>query len=80
MTETEDKRHTTGIPREEIVLERIWNRWIRYQNTYTETTDELVILELKRMSWVTDQYVTRTRNVVEVQSIRVHKVSIRTDI
>jgi hypothetical protein len=26
MTETEDKRHTTGIPREEIVLERIWNK------------------------------------------------------
>jgi hypothetical protein len=33
----------------------------------TETVGELVILEFKRMSCITDQYVRRARNVAEAQ-------------
>ena len=40
----------------------------------SEKLGEFVILEFKRMSDVTDQYVTRSNS-----SIRVHKVGIRTD-
>jgi hypothetical protein len=45
-------------------------RWIRYQKfkmPTTETTGELLKLEFKRMSSVTDQNVKRERNVAEAQ-------------
>jgi hypothetical protein len=38
-----------------------------------ETTDEFVILELKRMSDVTDQYVTRAKHLAIAQYASVHK-------
>jgi hypothetical protein len=58
----------------EIELERIWNKrpdGFTIKMPTTETAGELVILEFviefKRMSCVTDQYVKRARNVVEAR-------------
>ncbi len=70
MTEAEEKRYTAGIHREEIALERIWNKrpdGFAIKMPTTETAGELVILEFKRMSCATDQYVKQARNVAEAQ-------------
>ncbi len=69
MTEAEEKRYKAGIPksrypqgnnhgRENMVKK---TRWISCQNLMPtpETVGEFVILEFKRMSDVTDQYVTQ---------------------
>ncbi len=44
----------------------------------TETAGELVILEFKRMSCVTDQYVNRARNVAEAQYVSIKSALERT--
>ena len=70
MTEAEEKRYAAGISREEIALERIWNKrpdGFAIKMPTTETAGEFVILKFKRMSGVTDEYVTRARNVAEAQ-------------
>ena len=62
LTETEKRKHKAGTPKEKIVLDRLWNKRpdgfaIKMP---TETKEgELVILEFKRMSCVTDKYVRR---------------------
>ena len=81
MTETEVKRYTTDIPKKEIELERIWNKGpniFTIKIPITETVGELVILEFKRMSCVTDQYVKRARNKSQPPNTR-HKVITRTN-
>ena len=70
MTEAEKKKHKAGTPIEKIVLDRIWNKrpdGFAIKMPTKETAGELVILEFKRMSCVTDQYVRRARNVAEAQ-------------
>jgi hypothetical protein len=70
LTEVEQKKHKAGIPREKITLESIWNKrsdGLTIKRPTTEKAGELVILEFKRMSCVTDQYVRRARNVAEAQ-------------
>jgi hypothetical protein len=77
MTEAEEKRYKAGIPksrypqgnnrgRENMVKK---TRWISCQNLMPtpETVGEFVILEFKRMSDVTDQYVTQAKNVAVAQ-------------
>ncbi len=70
LTEAEENRHKAGTPKDEIVLDRIWNKrpdgFAIKMPTETKA-GELVILEFKRISCVTDQYVTRARNVAEAQ-------------
>jgi hypothetical protein len=44
----------------------------------TEKVDELVVLEFKQMSCVTDQYVTRAKNVVVVQYVSIKSALERT--
>ncbi len=64
MTSTEERRYETVIPRETITEERIWNKrpdGLVIKMTTPETVGEFVILEFKRMSDVTDQYVTRAQ-------------------
>ncbi len=61
---------TVGLAKETIVVERIWNKRpdVFAIKIPTETkTEELVILEFKRMSCVTGQYVTRAKNVATAQ-------------
>ena len=74
LTEAEEKKHKADIPREKIVVDRIWNKrpdGFAIKMPTTQTTGELVILEFKRMSCVTDQYVTRARNVAEAQYVSI---------
>ena len=70
LTVAERKKHKAGTPIEKIVLDRIWNKrpdGFAIKMPTKETVGELVILEFKRMSCVTDQYVRRARNVAEAQ-------------
>jgi hypothetical protein len=70
MTEAEEKRYKAGIPKEKIAVERILNKrpdGFTIKMPTTEKAGEFVILEFKRMSCVTDQYVTRARNVAVAQ-------------
>jgi hypothetical protein len=57
MTEAEENRHKTGIPRGKIAEVRIWNKrpdGLAIKMPTTEKLGEFVILEFKRMSDVTD--------------------------
>jgi hypothetical protein len=81
MTETEEKRLKVGIPRETIVVERIWNKWpdgFAIKMPTTEKAGEFVILDFKRMSCVTDQYVTRSKNVSVTQYVSIKSALERT--
>ena len=58
LTEAEKKNHKVGTPIEKIVLDRIWNKrpdGFAIKMPTKEAAGELVILEFKRMSCVTDQ-------------------------
>ena len=79
LTEAEERKRKTGTPIEKILQDRIWNKrpdGFPIKMPTKEKADEVVILEFKRMSCVTDQYVKRARNVAE---LRVHEVSTRED-
>jgi hypothetical protein len=70
MTEAEERRCKAGTPRKTITEERIWNKrpvGLAIKMPTSETVGEFVILEIKRMSDVTDQYVTRAKNVAVAQ-------------
>ena len=70
LTEAEERKRKTGTPIEEILRERLWNKrpdGFPIKMPTKEKAGELVILEFKRMSGVTDQYVKRARNVAEAQ-------------
>ena len=63
-------RHKAGTTKETIVLDRLWNKrpdGFTIQRPTETKEGELVILEFKHMSCVTDQYVRRARNVAETQ-------------
>ena len=69
-TEAEERKHKAGTTEEKIVLDRLWNKrpdGFAIKEPTDTKTGELVILEFKRMSCVTDQYVKRARNVAEAQ-------------
>ncbi len=79
--EEEDKRYKAGIPREKVAVERIWTKrpdTFAIKMTTTEKVGEFVILKFKRMSCVTEEYVTRVRNVVVVQYVSIKLVRERT--
>ena len=62
LTEAEGIKHKASTPIEKIVQDRIWNKrpdGFAIKMPTKEKSGELVILELKRMSCVTDQYVRR---------------------
>jgi len=66
MTEAEERRCKAGTPRKTITEERIWNKrpvGLAIKMPTSETVGEFVILEFKRMSDVTDQYVSKAKNV-----------------
>ena len=70
MTTAEEKRKKAGIPRETITEERIWNNGpdgLGIKMPVSEKTGAFVILEFKKMSDVTDQYVTRAKRIVVTQ-------------
>ena len=70
MTEAEEKRYKAGILRETIAEERIWNKrpdGLAMKMSISEKVGEFVILEFKRMSDVSDHYVTRAKRVAVAQ-------------
>jgi hypothetical protein len=70
MTEAEENRYRTVTPKETLSEERIWKKrpdGLAIKMPTPETAGEFVILEFKRMSDVTDQYITRARNVAVAQ-------------
>jgi hypothetical protein len=81
LTEAEERKHKADTPKEKIVVDRIWNKrpdgFAIIMPTKTKE-GELVILEFKRISCVTDQYVRRTRNVAEAQYVSIKSALERT--
>ena len=70
LTEAEENKHKAGTTKEKIVLDRLWNKrpdGFAIKMPTDSKAGELVILEFKRMSCVTDQYVKRARNAAEAQ-------------
>ena len=70
LTEAEENKHKAGTTKETIVLDRLWNKrpdGFAIKMPTDSKAGELVILEFKRMSCVTDQYVKRARNAAEAQ-------------
>ena len=74
MTSPEEERWKPGTPKETIVVERIWNKrpdGLDIKIPSPEKICEFVILEFKRMSDVTDQYVTRPKRVTVAQYVSI---------
>ena len=70
LTETEKRKYDAGSTEKTIVIDRLWNKrpdGFAIKMPTDSKAGELVILEFKRMSCVTDQYVKRARNVAEAQ-------------
>jgi hypothetical protein len=61
-TEAEKRKYEAGTTEETIVLDRLWNKrpdGFAIKKPTATKGGELVILEFKRMSCMTDQYVKR---------------------
>ena len=74
LTEAEENKHKAGTTKEKIVLDRLWNKrpdGFAIKMPTDSKAGELVILEFKRMSCVTDQYVKRARNAAEAQYVSI---------
>jgi hypothetical protein len=70
LTEAEKRKYDAGTTEETIVIDRLWNRrpdGFAIKKPTETKGGELVILEIKRMSCVTDQYVKRAKHVAEAQ-------------
>ena len=68
------RKRKAGTTTEKIVLDRLWNKrpdGFAIKMPTDTKTGELVILEFKHMSCVTDQYVKRARHVVEDQYVSI---------
>jgi hypothetical protein len=72
LTEAEKRKRNDGITEETIVIDRLWNKrpdgFAITKPTEDTKGGELVILEFKRMSCVTDQYVKRAKHIAEDQN------------
>jgi len=70
LTEAEQRKRDAGTTEETIAIDRLWNKrtdGFAIKKPTETTGGELVILEFKRMSCVTDQYVKRAKQVAETQ-------------
>jgi hypothetical protein len=74
-TETESRKRDSGTTEETIAIDGLWNKRpdgfaIKKPTEETEG-GELVIIEFKHMSSVTDQYVKRAKHVAETQYVSI---------
>jgi hypothetical protein len=73
-TEAEKRKRGAGTTEETIAIDRLWNKrpdGFAIKKPTDETRGgELVILEFKHMSCVTDQYVKRAKHVTEAHNKR----------
>ncbi len=71
LTEAKRRKRNDGITEETIVINRLWNKrpdgFAIKKPTEDTKGGELVILEFKHMSCVTDQYVKWAKHVAETQ-------------
>ena len=70
LTEAEQRKRDAGTSEAIIAIDRLWNKrpdGFAIKKPTETKAGELVILEFKRMSCVTDQYVKRAKNVAEAQ-------------
>ena len=71
LTETEKRKRDAGTTEETMTIDRLWNKrpdgFVFKKSTEETKGGELVILEFKRMSCVTDQYVKRAKHVAEAR-------------
>ncbi len=70
LTEAERRKRDAGTTEETIMIDRLWNKrpdGFAIKNPTEMKGGGLVILEFKRMSCVTDQYVKRAKHVAETQ-------------
>jgi len=70
LTEAEQRKRDAGTSEATIAIDRLWNKrpdGFAIKKPTETKAGELVILEFKRMSCVTDQYVKRAKNVAEAQ-------------
>ncbi len=71
LTEAERRKRNDGITEETIAIDRLWNKrpdgFAIKKPTEDKKGGELVILEFKRMSCVTDKYVKQAKHVAEAQ-------------
>ncbi len=80
-TEAEKRKHDAGTTEETIVIDRLWNKrpdGFAIKKPADAKGGELVILEFKRMSCVTDQYVKRAKHVAEAQYVPIKSALQRT--
>jgi hypothetical protein len=81
LTEAERRRRDTGTTEETIAIDRLWNKrpdGFTVKNRTERKGGDLVILEFKHMSCVTDQYVKRVKHVAETQYVSIKSVLQRT--
>jgi hypothetical protein len=70
VSSTQKRKYDAGTTEETIVIDRLWNKrpdGFAIKKPTETKGGELVILEFKRMSCVTDQYVKRAKHVAEAQ-------------
>jgi hypothetical protein len=70
LPEAEKRKRDAGTTEETIAIDRLWNKrpdGFAIQKPTETKGGELVILEFKRMSCVTNQYVKRAKHVAETQ-------------
>jgi hypothetical protein len=70
LTTAEQRKRDAGITEETIAIDRLWKKrpdGFAIKKPTDTKVGELVILEFKRMSCVTDQYVKRAKHVAEAQ-------------
>ncbi len=81
LTEAERRKRDAGTTEETIAVDRLWNKrpdgFAIKKSTETKE-GELVILEFKHMSCVTDQYVKRAKHVAETQYVTIKSALQRT--
>ena len=67
---TVEMRRKKGIPHEQIAHDRLWNKrpdGIAFKIPKKTKAGEICLLEFKRMSDVTNQYIIRAKRVAEAQ-------------
>ena len=70
LTRAEEIRRKTGIPHEQIAHDRLWNKrpdGIAFKMPTKTKAGVICLLEFKRMSDVTNQYIIRAKRVSEAQ-------------
>jgi hypothetical protein len=75
------EKHKADTPKEKIVLDRLRNKrpdGFAIKIPAETKEGELVILEFKRMSCVTDQYVKRAKHIAETQYVSIKSALQRT--